>query len=127
MTNFGTPGPPVAIGSEFYIDLFSELFTPGFVDIYQTSDNTVVGSGAISAVGNGFEILFSSVDIGGAGSFNFAATVGDPFGAASDRVPNGADPLSSVQAVPEPSTMVAWMLLAGVAGPVCRRRKKRAA
>ena len=79
--NFGVdqlsvPGPPVALGDEYYIDLGSEAYSPGSVSIYQTSDNTPTGPAPITFAATSFEIVFSQSLIGGATDFNFGALVG---------------------------------------------------
>lgn len=115
------PGPPVALGDEYYIDLSSEVFNPGFVDIVRTSDATAVGSVGITFTASSFEILFSNSLIGGVSNFNFAALVGT-FNEPTDRMPNGSSPL---QAVPEPSAVLTWLVLAGLAVPAYRCRRAR--
>lgn len=102
------PGPTVALDSEYYIDLGSELFHPGLVDIVSVATNLTVGVAPVIYAGTTVQIFLPSALIGNVPGLNYSIIVGD-FLSATDRAPNGADPLA---ATPEPSTLV----LAGIAG-----------
>ncbi len=105
----GVPGPTVALGDEFYIDLGSEAAHPGLVDIVSTATNLAVGVAPVSGYGTNMVMLsFNAGLIGYSGGLRYGVLVGD-FNFATDRAPNGA---TGIAAVPEPSTL----LLAGVAG-----------
>jgi hypothetical protein len=122
INTFGGP-PPVIMGNEFYIDLASELFNPGFVDLYDANTNTVLGSLAITYGPSSFFIDLPLSLIGGDQQFNYALIVGD-FLSPTDRAPNGALPL----AIPEPASIAVFgLMLTGVAGVIARRRRVAAA
>ena len=102
------PGPTVAMNDEYYIDLTSELFHPGLVDVVSTATNLTVGVAPIIYAGTTVRIFLPSALIGNPVGLNYGVLVGD-FLAPTDRAPNGAQ---GIAATPEPSTMV----LAGFAG-----------
>jgi hypothetical protein len=106
----GVPGPPAALGVEFYVDLFSEVLHPGLVDVWDAGGNLV----ATTAITYGpaslsFELL--PAWLGGATDFNYGILVGDVSGP-TDRSPNGD--------VPEPAMLS--MMAAGVAAFAAARR-----
>jgi hypothetical protein len=102
------PGPTVAMDAEFYIDLFSEFFHPGLVDIISVAANTSVGTGTATFEGNLVTISFASSLIGSPGSLKYSSLVGDPF-VPTDRAPNGSDPLLA-EVVPAPDGAVLFGL-----------------
>lgn len=124
----GVPGPTIGLGDEFYLDLSSEANHPGLVDLYQTSDATVVATAAITYGPTSFSVTLTSAQLGGDdGNLNFGLLVGNPEDF-SDRAPNDATPASSeggVGAVPEPTSAI--LALMGVGGVLCygwRRRSR---
>lgn len=118
-------GPPIGLGDEFFIDLGSELFTPGFVGLYRTSDNSLVSLIPISFTSNSFSLTFDGSNLGTPGPVNYGLYVGGVDDFAGDRAPNGA--LAAVT-TPEPTSAVALGLLcAAAAGGFYRRRRAVAA
>ena len=113
--------PPFNLGSELSVDLFSELFHPGMVDVTDGFGGTVLATVPITFGPSGFTFLVPNsvfTGVGGSVSFNYAAVFGD-FLAPSDRVPNGATPLAST---PEPTSLAAFGFLALAAGAAVRRK-----
>lgn len=110
--NPGTPALPpphdtlIALGDEFYVDLFSEASNPGFVDL--TDANT----GAVAAIPIAFGPTSFSILIpltgSGNGSLNFGLLFGTIVGP-TDRAPNGAEPAQSY--VPEPGSIVSYAIM----------------
>lgn len=119
-----TPGPLVALGDEFYIDLGSELSHPGQVDIRNTSADSIVGTKPITFGGSFFDVFVDLSILGNDdGNLNYGVLTGT-FTEPTDRAPNGADPLrSGTAAVPEPGSM-AMLFGLGMAGAILRRRKR---
>jgi hypothetical protein len=124
--NTGTPsipGPIVALGAEFYIDVGSELFQPGLVNVVDPGGNVVVGTGAASFVGSVMTIVFASSLIGSPGDFSYAMVLGN-FQSQTDRAPNGESPLSTSPVVaPEPGVLV-LLSLGSLAAARARRRRR---
>lgn len=115
------PGPTVALGDEFYIDLGSELFHPGLVDVVSTATNLTIGVAPVIYAGTTVQIFLPSALIGNAVGLNYGVLVGD-FLSATDRAPNGDQ---GIAATPEPSTLV-LAGLAGVSGLALRWRRRQA-
>jgi hypothetical protein len=111
------PGPTVALGIEFYLDLGSELFHPGLVDIVSAATNLTVGVAPITFGTNSLSITFATALLGSPYQVNYGILVGD-FLSPTDRAPNGADPAST--AVPEPSTLT----LVGIGAALVARRRR---
>jgi hypothetical protein len=124
LVNLFAGAPPFNLGSEFSIDLFSELFHPGFVDITDGSGLTTLATVPITFTADGFTFMVPNSVFGQSGNyqFNFAGVFGD-FLAPSDRVPNGPTPLLST---PEPANLAAFGLVGIAAGVYARRRVTRA-
>ena len=119
-------GPFVAMDDEFYIDLTSEFFQPGQVDVRSAATDGTVGTGTATYVGDLLTISFASSLIGTPGSLRYAAIVGD-FIAPTDRVPNGSDPLLA-EVVPAPAGAVLFGLgMASLGGARLIRRRQVAA
>jgi hypothetical protein len=83
----GNPARRVTIGSEFYLDLGSELFTPGFVGLYRTSDNAEVGLAEATYNGNVMSVTVSTAALGRP-YFSYAVVAGT-FGEQTDQAPDG--------------------------------------
>jgi PEP-CTERM motif len=106
-------GPNIRLGDEFYIDIGSEEFHPGFVDIVRTSDDATVDSRPITFGSQSFRVSVPLADLPGANSIiNFGIIVGD-FNEPTNRAPSGMDP---AQTVPEPASLLLLAIGAGVAG-----------
>ena len=115
------PGPTANLGDEFYIDLGSELFHPGLVDVVTTSTNLPVGTVAIAYGASSLSLSVPLSLLGGDdGVLNYGLIVGD-LNAPTDRAANGATPLTSA-AIPEPFTLA--LLGLGLFGIGFSRRKK---
>jgi hypothetical protein len=117
------PGPLVALGDEFYVDLGSELFHPGAVDVVNTATNAkrLVG---ISYGASSLSLTIALALLGGDdGNVNFGALVGN-FVAPTDRVPNGTTPGSTTITstdIPEPGTL----MLGALAGAMLLASSRR--
>jgi hypothetical protein len=114
------PGPTIGLGDEFYLDLASELFHPGSIDVVATASNSTVGAAPVSYVGNLMTIFVPQLLFGGDPSFNYGVLIGDFLGP-TDRAPNGDSPAAS-EVVPEPST-IALFGLGWTAAYRARRRR----
>ena len=130
LPNAGTPsipGPLISLGDEFYLDLSTEQFQAGLVDVIRTLDSTVVGTAPISFGTSSFAVAVSLSLLGGDdGLLNFGLLMGN-IDAATDRAPDGTDPatVTPASAVPEPGSLA--ICLTGTAGLVAgylRRRRK---
>ena len=119
------PGPTVDLGDEFYIDLGSELFHPGLVDVVDTTTNLSVGTAPVSYVGNLLTINLASALIGSPSSLRYGALVGD-FNSPTDRAPNGDSGLlaESPNAVPAPAGLLLAMTGLPIFGLVSRFRRR---
>jgi hypothetical protein len=117
------PPPPILLKDEFYIDLGSEQFHPGLVDVVNALTNIPTGQAPITFGPNSISIDVLLSQLGGAGpSFNYGILAGT-FNESTDRAPNGATPASSF--VPEPGSMtLLGVALAGLAGGRYYRRRK---
>lgn len=96
------------LGVEGAVVLFSEVGTPGFVDIEYLG--SVVASVPITYTATSLSVTFARALFGGAGVVDFAAVVGDAIGP-TDAAP-GTFGTSSPLDTPEPSTL-AMLGLAG--------------
>jgi hypothetical protein len=123
-TVVGVPGPPIALGADYFIDLFSERLHPGLVDVANGTTGAVVGLVPIAYGPTSLSVAvpFALInDPSGAG--NFDVLVGN-FSGATDRAPNGAGP-NAIQVIPEPGALA--LLAVGLAGVASCRRRWRAA
>lgn len=123
-TLFGGP-PPFNLGAEFSISLFAELFNPGFVDITDGTGAIPLATVPVTFFSDGFTVLVPNSLLGSSEpnfQFNYAGVFGD-FLSPSDRVPNGANPLSSSFSTPEPATLAVFGFLGLATLGYTRRRK----
>jgi hypothetical protein len=104
------PGPPINLGDEYFVDLGSEAFNAGFVDVISTTTGFPVISVPITYTATGFSLAIPLSALGNPSppNFNFGGVVGT-FNESTDRFPNGATP---AEVTPEPASIV----LFGVAG-----------
>lgn len=116
------PGPAILLGAEFSIDLYSEEFLHGQVDVLNDLFD-VVGSAPIIFSTNSFSVMVPLSVLGGDdGLVNYGVVVGT-FDEATDRAPNGAVPATSTP-VPEPATtLLLGTGLAAVAHKIRTRRR----
>ncbi|MAT67927.1 MAG: hypothetical protein CMJ58_00205 [Planctomycetaceae bacterium] len=105
-----------ALGSEFYIDLFSERFHPGQVEVIDTATIQPVGMAIVTYNASSMTIALPLDLIGGDLSFNYGLIVGDLLDM-SDEAPNAGFHML----VPEPSSIA----LACAAGLALRTRRRR--
>lgn len=115
-TRFGAPPTPTVIsGIEFYLDLFSESFTPGMVDVINASTGVPTGSAAISFGPTSFSLTFPFSLIGGDdGLLGWGLVVGT-FSEPTDQAAGStASPVTD--GVPESTSLVAWGVLCVIAG-----------
>lgn len=76
-----------ALGSEFHIDLFSERFHPGEVEVVASVVSQPVGRAPIVFVDSGFSVAVPLDLLAGDAAFNWGIIVGD-FLDMSDQAPN---------------------------------------
>jgi hypothetical protein len=113
ITNVFSPAPPVVMGDEFFVDVGFETANPGSVGIFDAISSALVGTVPIAFGATSFSLSIPLALLGGDdGLMNFAAIFGS-FLEPTDRIPNGATPLSTA-AVPTPATLL--LLTSAVVG-----------
>ena len=128
-TRFGAPPTPTVIpGIEFYVDLLSELFTPGMVDVINASTGLPSGSAAISYGATSFSLTLPLSLIGGDDGFlNWGLIVGT-FSEATDQATGSTGTsIPPPEGVPEPASAVVWLffaLTAVICTPMLRRQAR---
>jgi hypothetical protein len=123
------PGPLVNMDADFYIDLSTEVFNAGFVDVIDAL--TLIGFPVpIVFTPNGFSLSIPLALLGGDdGLLNYSVLIGNagPLGGGggefTDRAPNGVDP--GVSAVPEPSSLLTFAAVFSAAGAYFARSRRR--
>ena len=107
------------LGVEYYVDLYSEAFHAGTVDIWDGPGTTVLGSAPILYGTNSFEITVPLSVLGGDdGNLNYDVVVGDGTGLTDQAVnyqdvQNGSPP--GVSSIPEPSSVALFgLILVGI-------------
>lgn len=120
-TELFSPGPALALGAEVAVDLFSEADHAGKCDVLDAQTGSVISTIPISY---GLKNLTFSVPLallsGSSGAVNYAVIVGT-LDEATDRIPNGSTPLSTV---PEPQGgSLAFAVIAVIAAMVIRRER----
>lgn len=122
----GAPGPAIALGDEFFVDLGSEAFHANQVDIVSAATNAVSFTVPIVFTATSFSLVVPFIGTGaGGGAMNFGLLVGNP-NVATDRAANGATGDATTNAaagVPEPSTL-ALSGIAGLAGLAIWRKRR---
>lgn len=114
-------GPPIALGSEYFVDLGSEAWNPGFVDIVATATNLPILSVPITFGLNSFTLSIPQSALGFPGYFNFGVYVGNIENFDGDRAPNGLLPAG---VIPEPMSIALFgFAFAGASGYYWRRRR----
>ncbi len=97
------PGPTIALGDEYFVDLGSEANHANQVDLFNASTNTVAATVPITYTSNSLSFTLSLLG-NGDGSINFGILAGSE-NAVTDRAPNGDIPNMTVSSVPEPSSL----------------------
>lgn len=116
------PGPAIALGDEYFIDLGSEADHAGQVDLFDAFNGTAVAGVPITYTSTG--IRFTVALLGkDEGSMNFGILVGSE-NVVTDRAPNGGIPNATLSAaVPEPTSLALCGL--GLLGLYVRYRRRR--
>lgn len=127
LVNSFAGAPPFNLGSELFIDLGSEIFNAGFVDVRDAVLFNVLGTIPITYSANGFafDLPLSFLPPGSSTFPNYAMVVGT-LAEPTDRAPNGATPAT---VTPEPASIFAFGLIGITAASwtVRRRRQVQAA
>jgi hypothetical protein len=117
----GDPGPLIELKDKYFVDLFSESFHPGKVDIIDTNTNTVFKTVSITYTATSFTLTVPLVGTGD-GSLNYGMLMGS-FAESTDRAPNGnvADRSMVVPALP--GLVLGIVGMACILATRCRRRR----
>ncbi len=110
-SRFGAPASPTTIpGVEFYVDLFSESFSPGMVDVIDASTGLPSGSAAISYSPSLFSLTLPRSLIGSDDGLLDWGLAAGTFTEPTDQAAG-----STSGTVPEPASVLAWLALATTA------------
>ena len=107
-----SPAGPSGVGTEFYVDLFSEEFSPGSAEVVDATTATVVGAAPIQFGSRELSVTLSLALLGhDDGLVNYGVIVGD-FISHSDEATNFGEGVAFT--VPEPTFVIldlAFMLM----------------
>jgi PEP-CTERM motif len=120
------PGPTINLGDEFFIDIGSEQFHPGLVDVVDSGTNVATGEAPIAFGPDAFTITVSTALLPGARpDFTYGIVVGT-VNEPTDRGPKGSQPAEAL-VVPEPSSLTLFGVGGVMAAGLAWRRRKAAA
>jgi hypothetical protein len=106
-----SPNGDSNLGIEFYLDLFSERFNPGMVEVVDAASMQVIGLAPASFAATSLEVEVPLQWLGGDGIVNYGVIVGD-FVDVSDEARNVGQPVA--YSVPEPAGVFLFALGLGV-------------
>jgi hypothetical protein len=96
------------LGDEYFLDLFSEEFSPGLVDVVHAASVLVVGQATIQFENMSFSVTVPLSLLGGDdGRINYGIIVGDYIDM-SDEARNGGE--SPAFSVPEPGSLAVCLV-----------------
>jgi hypothetical protein len=109
-------GPTSAIpGTDFFVDLFSEQFSPGLANIVSAGSFLTVGQSPVTFAANSFNVTVPLSLIGGDnGALDYRVVLGT-FTEPTDEV-LGASRIEPSNVVPEAGCLVIWGVLSAIAG-----------
>jgi hypothetical protein len=120
------PGPPIMLGDEFFVDLFSEAAHPGLVDIVDTTTATPIDTVPIIYSPTGLSFFVGAASLGGDPMLSYGIVIGT-YSEPTDRAPNDETPAMVVvggPVIPEPASVTLLSLGAiGLAGYAGRRKR----
>lgn len=115
------PDPPSPLGDEFYVDIESESFHPGFVDVYDAPESMIAGTVPVNFASSSMSMTIPLALLGADdGLLNYGVVVGT-FAEATDEFPNGTVPATS-QPVPLPGAVLLGAIGLSFAGWQLRNR-----
>jgi hypothetical protein len=108
-----SPAGPSGLGTEFFVDLFSEEFQPGLADVVDTATGFAVGTAPVAFDDELLTILVDLALLGNDdGAINYGVTVGDFIDSTDEALNPGLPVPTTVPiTIPEPS--------------ICRNQKRR--
>ncbi len=106
---------------QYFVDLQSEAFNPGFVNLVDTATDETADTLPISYTTKSFSVAVPLSDLGNSnGQVNFGISVGNVSEMTSQLVGSTA----KTGVIPEPSSLVVWsLMLAGCTVLAVRRRR----